>query len=68
MRHRRGARNLLERSGDSMAYKGIFRIVVGVDGSAQSRAALDWAIEEAKLRRGRCWPSPRGTSHTSAVP
>jgi len=29
-----------------------FRIVVGVDGSAQSRAALDWAVEEAKLRNG----------------
>jgi nucleotide-binding universal stress UspA family protein len=35
-----------------MADKGTFRIVVGVDGSAQSRAALDWAVEEAKLRNG----------------
>lgn len=29
------------------------RIVVGVDGSAPSRAALDWAIEEAKLRSSK---------------
>ncbi|TFB46746.1 universal stress protein [Cryobacterium tagatosivorans] len=30
-----------------------FAIVVGVDGSGQSLAALDWAITEARLRRGR---------------
>ena len=36
-----------------MAGQGSFRIVVGVDGSDQSRAALDWAVEEAKLRQGR---------------
>jgi nucleotide-binding universal stress UspA family protein len=30
-----------------------FVIVVGVDGSEQSLAALDWAIAEARLRRGR---------------
>jgi len=29
-----------------------FRIVVGVDGSEQSRAAMDWAVEEARLRHG----------------
>jgi nucleotide-binding universal stress UspA family protein len=28
-------------------------IVVGVDGSDRSRAALGWAVEEAKLRRDR---------------
>jgi nucleotide-binding universal stress UspA family protein len=30
-----------------------FVIVVGVDGSAQSLAALEWAITEARLRQGR---------------
>jgi nucleotide-binding universal stress UspA family protein len=29
-----------------------FRIVVGVDGSDSSLAALDWALEEARLRTG----------------
>jgi nucleotide-binding universal stress UspA family protein len=36
-----------------MAGSGSFRIVVGVDGSVQSRAALDWAVEEARLRKGQ---------------
>jgi nucleotide-binding universal stress UspA family protein len=27
--------------------------VVGVDGSASSRAALDWAVDEARVRAGR---------------
>lgn len=31
---------------------GVFRIVVGVDGSAPSRHALEWAVEEARLRSG----------------
>ena len=35
-----------------MAGSGSFRIVVGVDGSDQSKAAMDWAIEESKLRKG----------------
>lgn len=35
-----------------MASNGGFRIVVGVDGSEQSRAAMDWAIEESRLRKG----------------
>ncbi|QCB97088.1 universal stress protein [Arthrobacter sp. PAMC25564] len=30
-----------------------FRIVVGVDGSAQSQAALDWGVQEARLRQGQ---------------
>jgi nucleotide-binding universal stress UspA family protein len=29
------------------------RIVVGVDGSENSRRALEWAIEEAKIRRAQ---------------
>ena len=29
------------------------RIVVGVDGSEESAAALRWAVEEAKLRDAR---------------
>ena len=32
---------------------GAFRIVVGVDGSASSRAAMDWAVDEARLRNGQ---------------
>ncbi|MGO4230926.1 universal stress protein [Arthrobacter sp. YAF34] len=36
-----------------MTANGGFRIVVGVDGSAQSREALDWAVEEARLRKGQ---------------
>ncbi|MGN6442313.1 MAG: universal stress protein [Arthrobacter sp.] len=35
-----------------MAGNGSFRIVVGVDGSEQSKAAMDWAIEESRLRKG----------------
>lgn len=30
-----------------------FRIVVGVDGSAPSRLALEWAVTEARLRQGQ---------------
>lgn len=30
----------------------VFRVVVGVDGSAPSRLALEWAVEEARLRNG----------------
>ena len=35
-----------------MAASESFRIVVGVDGSDQSRAAMDWAIGESRLRNG----------------
>lgn len=31
----------------------VFRIVVGVDGSDSSLTALDWALEEARLRSGQ---------------
>lgn len=30
-----------------------FRILVGVDGSAPARLALEWAVAEARLRHGR---------------
>ena len=30
-----------------------FRILAGVDGSSQSRLALEWAVMEARLRHGR---------------
>lgn len=30
----------------------LFRILVGVDGSAPSRLALEWAVSEARLRHG----------------
>lgn len=30
-----------------------FQIVVGLDGAAQSLAALEWAVVEARLRHGR---------------
>ena len=35
-----------------MAASESFRIVVGVDGSDQSGAAMDWAIGESRLRKG----------------
>jgi nucleotide-binding universal stress UspA family protein len=41
----------------------VFTVVVGVDGSASARAALQWAIGEARAREGRvrvitAWTSP----------
>ncbi len=36
-----------------MAGNGGYTIVVGVDGSEQSRRAMDWAVEEARLRKGQ---------------
>jgi nucleotide-binding universal stress UspA family protein len=36
-----------------MAAGAVFRIVVGVDGSEPSLAALQWALEEARLRSGQ---------------
>ena len=43
---------------------GTFLIVVGVDGSEQSLAALHWAVDEARLRHGTvrlitAWPTSR---------
>ncbi len=35
-----------------MGGDGEFRIVAGVDGSATSRLALEWAVAEARLRNG----------------
>ena len=40
------------RKGRSMTSSDSFVIVVGVDGSEQSLAALDWAVTEARLRHG----------------
>ena len=36
-----------------MTSRDSFVVVVGVDGSEQSLAALEWAITEARLRQGR---------------
>lgn len=43
-----------------------FEIAVGVDGSAQSRIALEWAVTEARLRHGQvravtAWDYPPAT-------
>ncbi|AOY70812.1 universal stress protein [Arthrobacter sp. VKM Ac-2550] len=44
-----------------------FQVVVGLDGSDGSRAALDWAVSEARLRRGKvravtAWQPPAVTA------
>lgn len=39
--------------GGAMAAAERFRIVVGVDGSDSSLKALDWALDEARLRTGQ---------------
>lgn len=36
-----------------MGGDGVFSIVAGVDGSAPSRLALEWAVTEALLRNGQ---------------
>ncbi len=36
-----------------MSSNDTFQIVVGVDGSAQSLIALEWAVTEARMRRGQ---------------
>jgi nucleotide-binding universal stress UspA family protein len=46
-----------------MTGTGLFVIVVGYDGSENSRLALTWAVEEARLRNGRirvvtAWSKP----------
>ena len=48
-------------------------IVVGVDGSEESRAALDWAVEEARLRQApvlaiHAWEVPMVPAPTGLVP
>ncbi|WP_346958350.1 universal stress protein [uncultured Arthrobacter sp.] len=49
-----------------------FRIAVGVDGSAESRFALEWAVTEARLRHGQvraltAWEYPPETAGMEAV-
>lgn len=49
-----------------------FVVVVGVDGSTASQAALDWGIQEAKLRNGRVvvlasWQYPYVTAAAAQV-
>ena len=48
-------------------------IVVGVDGSEESRAALDWAVEEGRLRQApvlaiHAWEVPLVPAPTGLVP
>ena len=48
-------------------------IVVGVDGSEESRAALDWAVEEGRLRQApvlavHAWEMPMMPAPTGLVP
>jgi len=48
-------------------------IVVGVDGSASSRDAIRWAVEEALVRRRACalvyaWQLPIVTSTSTTLP
>ncbi|WP_400160384.1 universal stress protein [Arthrobacter sp. BPSS-3] len=55
-----------------MGGDGVFRIVAGVDGSAPSRLALEWAITEARLRNGRvravtAWEVPPATGMEGLV-
>ncbi|WP_258060909.1 universal stress protein [Arthrobacter sp. 4R501] len=49
-----------------------FRIAVGVDGSAESRFALEWAVTEARLRHGQvravtAWEYPPETAGMEAM-
>ena len=44
----------MHRGKDGRVGDGKGLIVVGVDGSAHARRALDWAVAEARLRGGRC--------------
>ena len=49
-----------------------FHVVVGVDGSAGSRVALEWAVTEARLRQGHvtavtAWESPAVTAGMEGV-
>lgn len=52
--------------------EGRFRIAVGVDGSAESLFALEWAVTEARLRHGHvravtAWEYPPETAGMEAM-
>jgi nucleotide-binding universal stress UspA family protein len=61
-----------QRTAEIMSGEDRFRIAVGVDGSAESRSALEWAVTEARLRHGlvravTAWEYPPETAGMEAM-